>query len=116
MGCGCSKGGGTATARKPARRAPRRGEEPSLLAKMNLDTIPKNPGGNMVLMAYVGNSTTDLHFRGKSQRNYLFNSKNRQFQWVSQEDARRLSRNAVLQMVDMDRLAAVTSPTLSVPA
>ena len=115
MGCGCSKGGGSiATARRPARRAPRRGEEPSLLAKMNLDTIPKNPGGNMVLMAYVGKSQTDLHFRGKSQRNYLFNSKNRQFQWVSQEDARRLGRNAVLQEVDKKQLLAATAPTLNV--
>ena len=111
VGCGCSKGGETTGRKAPRRPQPARSTAP--LRKLDPDTIPSNPGGNVVLMAYVGKSKSDLHFRGRSKRTYLF-SKKRQFQWVAAEDARRLDRNAVLQTVDKKQLSAAMAPTLSV--
>jgi hypothetical protein len=113
MGCNCNKGGGQ---RATARRVPVAsvGARPQAIEELDLGSIPKSPGDGFVLMAYVGKSKTDMNFRGRTNRQYMFNGETKQFQWVFAEDVHRLSRKSVLQIVDMDKLAAAKSPTLTV--
>jgi hypothetical protein len=74
---------------------------------------PEGLGADYVLMGYVGKSETDLLFKGRTGRQYVFSTK-RPWSWVHPLDVQRLAAKSVLQRYDVEAVEA-NDPALLVP-
>lgn len=111
MGCRCRKSPSRVPKARPVAQQPDHATRMAALA--SLGEIP-GPGDNSFhLLRYVGQSESEIVFRGRSGRKYLFSTK-RPFAWVHPVDAGRLLRKAVLRSADAAELKVFRTPELKV--
>ena len=96
MGCNCRRGGGRTGV--PVKRQPTKAVE---LEALDPAKLPKMPSKDHTLLRYVGKSSTDLFFKGRTGKSYIF-SANRRFAWVDKLDVGRLSQKSVLKIVKVE--------------
>jgi len=114
MGCPCSKGGGRKKSVVVQRAAAPLVQAAIELTPVDIKALSSPPlDDKFALVRYVGNSQTDLVFRGRSRRQYIFSTR-RRLCWVHQEDVGRIERRAVLQIVDAEELKRALEPDLAI--
>lgn len=109
MGCNCSKGGGVK--RHKVRRPPVKVQN---LATLDPAMLPARADNSYKLMMYVGKSKTDLVFKGRSGKIYIFSTQ-RQLAWIAPSDVGRLARKSVLRLIEVEDIKAATAPELQLP-
>jgi len=114
MGCNCGKGGGRKKSVVVQRAAAPLVQAAIELTPVDIKALSSPPPDDkFTLVRYVGNSQTDLVFRGRSRRQYIFSTR-RRLCWVHQEDVGRIERRAVLQIVDAEELKRAMEPGLAI--
>ena len=118
MGCNCGKGGGRKTVAAHRAQAPappvQQGQTKAAPAPLP-ETIEKGkPGADYILMRYVGKSDTELLFKGRDGRQYIFSTR-RMWNWVHPLDVQRLVVKSVLQRYDPSQMRGTGDPLLVVP-
>jgi len=98
MGCNCGKGGGVVRKiRRPVEKVESIDLDPSVL--------PAKSDDSYRLIMYVGKSKTDLMFRGRTGKTYIFSTA-RRLAWADPQDVGRLARKSVLRIVQEETARA----------
>jgi teichuronic acid biosynthesis glycosyltransferase TuaG len=116
MGCGCGKGGGrhTSAPRRTRKVAAQKTEAARVPAPLPEAVKQGQPGAGYVLLGYVGKSDTDLLFKGREGRQYIFSTR-RPWNWVHPLDVQRLVVKSVLQRYDPAQVRSTNESVLVVP-
>jgi len=117
MACGCRKGGGAQRAK--ARRLPppmSLRDQVQYFDLQNLDptSLPARGDESYKLILYIGKSETDLMFKGRTGKIYIF-STSRRLAWADPLDVNRLAKKSVLRLINYEDLKAALEPELQLP-